>query len=623
MDSRLLEFYNRELQHVREMGGEFAAEFPKIAGRLGLDAFECADPYVERLLEGFAFLAARIQLKLDAEFPRFTQHLLEMVYPNYLAPTPSMAVVQFQPDLSEGGLNEPFDIPRHSLLRGLLGKSDQTPVEYRTAHDVTLWPLELTEAEYLSRDLASLRIPDLPGVKAMLRFRFRATAGVSFHELPLDRLPIYLRGSDDRSMRIYEQLIGNTLAVVIRAPGQRWHTVQDEQPVRRHGFDEEQSLLPYGPRSYQGYRLLHEYFALPERFMFVELTGLQSSLRRCESSLIELIVLLRRHDRSLDNAVDSSNFSLFCSPAINLFPKRADRVQITGKHTELHILPDRTRPMDFEVYSVTGATAYGTSNDEVQEFLPFYTCRGRAGSGEQAAYFTVNRLPRVISSHQRTYGARSSYVGSEVFLSLVDAREAPYSTDLRQLTASTLCTNRDLPLHMPLGETRTDLTMAGSAPVEAVRCLAGPTKPRPSHVHAPGEIAWRLISQLSLNYLSLADTDVKKGAEALRDLLRLYGDSSEAHIAKQIEGIRSVKSKPVTRRLPAVGPITFGRGLEVTVECDESAFEGTGVFLLGTVLEEFFARYASINSFTQTVIRTTERGEVMRWPVRIGLRHTL
>jgi len=167
MDPQLLKYYNSELRHLREMGGEFADEFPKIAARLGMDGFDCADPYVERLLEGFAFLAARVQLKVDAEFPRFTQHLLDMVYPNYLEPMPSMAVVQFQPDLTEGSLSEGFCIDKDSALRSQTGKDQQTPCEYRTAHPVYLWPLQISEAEYLANigAVANFGVPSLTGLK--------------------------------------------------------------------------------------------------------------------------------------------------------------------------------------------------------------------------------------------------------------------------------------------------------------------------------------------------------------------------------------------------------------------------------------------------------------------------
>src|SRR6185312_3225069 len=189
MDPRLLKYYDRELQHIREMGAEFAEEFPKIAGRLGLEQLECADPYVERLLEGFSFLAARVQLKLDAEFPRFTQHLLEMVYPSYLAPVPSMVIVQFHTDLAHGGLAKGFVLPRGTGLKSLLGKDDQTPCEYRTAHATTLWPLEITQADYTTRDTASFEMPKIPGapaVRAALRLRLRTTAGLKFDQLDLD-----------------------------------------------------------------------------------------------------------------------------------------------------------------------------------------------------------------------------------------------------------------------------------------------------------------------------------------------------------------------------------------------------------------------------------------------------
>jgi type VI secretion system protein ImpG len=174
---------------------------------------------------------------------------------------------------------------------------------------------------------------------------------------------------------------------------------------------------------------------------------------------------------------------------------------------------------------------------------------------------------------------------------------------------------------MPVGRGDTDFTLASGAPVRAARCLAGPTKPRPSHAH--GDTAWRLISHLALNYLSLADSGARQGAVAFRDLLALYGDLAEVSIRKQIDGVHSIQAVPVTRRAPIPGPIAFARGLEVTVTLDEAAFEGEGIFLMGAVLERFFTKYASINSFTETVVRSTERSEIMRWPVRIGQRHTL
>jgi type VI secretion system protein ImpG len=622
MDPRLLRYYNYELQHVREMGGEFAEEFPKIAGRLGMEGIDCADPYVERLLEGFAFMAARVQLKIDSRFPTFTQHLFEMIYPHYLATTPSMTVVQFNPDPDEGGLSSGFVIPRHSVMRGTLGKGDQTACTYRTAHDVTLWPIALTEAKYFSgaSTLGNLGVSQTSGARAGIRFRFHTTAGVAFDELELDRLPLYVRGADELPKQIFEQLLGNAVGVVVRPKGgaNPWQVRLGASCIRRKGFDNDEALLPYTRRSFQGYRLLQEYFSFPERFLFAEFHGLQDAVRRCSGTELEIIVLLDRAVSSLEPLLSEQNFSLYCSTAINLFPKRVDRIHIDRGAPSFHIVPDRTRPLDFEVYSLTDVQGYGTSADPEVEFRPFYSNRDAGLHHEQMAYYTTLRQPRMLSTKQRKVGRRSSYVGSEMYISLVDVANSPFSSDLKQLAMSSLCTNRDLPLQMPIGKGKTDFTLESGAPVMSIRCVAGPTRPRPSL--ATADTSWRLVSHLALNYLSIVDNDESQGAVALRELMSLYADSADASVQRQIEGVKSVSSRPITRRLPTSGPISFGRGIEVSVTCEDGAFEGTGVFLLGMVLEEFFARYVSTNSFTETVLRTVDRGEVMRWPARIGRR---
>jgi type VI secretion system protein ImpG len=421
---------------------------------------------------------------------------------------------------------------------------------------------------------------------------------------------------------LHEQLLTNAVMVVAR-PGQRpapWFERLADGSIQRLGFEDSQALLPCPPVSFQGYRLLHEYFAFPQRYLFVELGGLGPVVRRCAGPELELLILLNRADPALENAVAAANFALFSTPAINLFPKRADRIHLSDQVAEHHVIPDRTRPLDFETYQVTGVTGIGADNEE-QEFLPFYASYDRLSQCSQRSFYTVHRLPRLLSDRQRRVGPRSSYIGGEVYLALVDADETPYRGDLRQLAVSTLCTNRDLPLHMPVGRGDTDFTLTSGAPVSVVRCLAGPTQPRPSHAH--GDTAWRLISHLSLNYLSITDTDARQGAGALRELLALYGDLAESSVRKQIDGVGSVRTAPITRRAPIPGPIAFARGLEVTVTLDEAAFEGVGIFLLGAVLEQFFAKYASINSFTETVVKSTERGEIIRWPARIGRRQTL
>jgi len=625
MDTRLLRYYEMELQHLREMGGEFAREFPKIAGRLGLENYACADPYVERLLEGFSFLAARVQLKIDAEFPRFTNHLLELVYPQYLAPTPSMAIVQLQPDITEGSLAEGFTLERGTALYSLLGKGDQTACEYRTAHDVTLWPIELVGAKYFTYtgEIGGVEISRLGSIRAGLRLRLRSTAGLSFGEISMDRLPLYLRGSDGLPNRLQEQILSNAVGVLAMPASQpaAWHKLIPKSEIRAPGFDDAQALLPCGARGFHGYRLLHEYFAFPQRFLFAELGGLGGALSGCADSEIDLVILFSQVDASLEPVVSAANFSLYCTPAINLFPKRADRVHLSDHQPEYHIVPDRTRPQDFEVYQILNVNGYGTGSDAEQTFQPFYSSNDLQSDREQKAYYQVRRTRRLLSERQRKLGPRSSYIGCETFLSLVDAAEAPFSSNLRQLGIEILCTNRDLPLSMPVGIGKTDFTIESSAPVKSVRCIVGPTEPVPSH--AEGETAWRLVSHLSLNYLSLMDDEKKEGASALRDLLRLYCPAGDTFALGQIEGVRSVQATPIVRRLPLPGPISYGRGLQIVVTLEESAFTGAGVFLLGAVLDRFFAKYVGLNSFTETVVKSTRRGDVIKWPTRVGLCETL
>jgi type VI secretion system protein ImpG len=438
---------------------------------------------------------------------------------------------------------------------------------------------------------------------------------------------LHLRGSENLPGRLYEQLIVNRVGVVVRPVGRSapWCDVVSGSYVRALGLDDGEALLPPSRWGFQGYRLLAEYFACPERFLFVELGGLAGSVQRCqEDEELEIIVVFDRREGMLERVVDASNLALFCTPAVNLFIRKGFRIQIDQRDVEHHVVPDRRRPRDFEVYTVTEALGFDANEQRTRDFRPFYSLRDRHPSATDAAYFSLRREPRRPGIRDQRSGPRSHYVGSEVFMSLTDPWGAPYREDVRQLQLTALCTNRDLPFHMEIGRPPTDFTLESGLSVESVRCLVGPTPPRPSVAH--GEAAWRLISQLSLNYLSLLDAADGQGASALRELLRLYGDAHDRGVQSQVEGIRSVTGRQVVDQvpqLPGEAPMTFARGIEITVVGDDAAFQGGGIVLFGTVLDEFFARYVTINSFTRMVLRTAERGEVMRWPARIGRRQSI
>jgi len=625
MDPRLLQYYNLELQHLRETGAEFAREFPKIAARLGMHDLEVADPYVERLLEGVGFLAARVQLKLDAEFPRFTQALLEIVYPHYLAPTPSMLVAQLRPNANDPNLAGGPTVPRGSTVSGVLTADDATACEFRTAHAVSLWPLEIVSASYFSfaPDLPLNALPIAQRIKGGLRIRLKATSGVKFSQLAVDRLPFYLTGREDVANKLYELSLAAGVGVLVQPPNsaKKWHELLPAKSIQPVGFTDGEALLPVTLRTFHGYRLLQEYFSFPQRFRFFELTGLAQALRRIDGDQAEIVILLGRGDPNLESVVDRSNLALFCTPAINLFHKRADRIHVNEGAHEYHVVPDRTRPLDFEVYEVTSVVGHGIGTDSEQQFLPFYSAYSTDQERQQTAYYTTRREPRMTSASAKRRGPRSSYIGTEVFLSLVDSKQAPYSGDLRQLSIQTLCTNRDLVLQMPVGVGANDLVLDVAAPIEGIRVLSGPS--RPYAPLADGAVSWRAISHLSLNYLSLTQSTPESGASALRDLLELYAASSDVSARRQIEGIRSVRVGRVVRRLDGAGPLAFGRGLEIALLVDEMAFEGASAFLLGSVLDRYFARHVSINSFIETVLRSEHRGEINRWGSQWGARATL
>ncbi|WP_341887188.1 type VI secretion system baseplate subunit TssF [Variovorax sp. YR752] len=620
MDAKLLDYYNRELTYMHELGAEFAQRYPKIAGRLGMRGIEVSDPYVERLLEGFSFLTARIQLKMDAEFPRFSQRLLEVVYPNFLAPLPAMAVVQIDGNLNEGSLKAGYELPRHTLLRGRMIKGEQTACEFRTGHAVTLWPIRIADASLgpVPAEIAHALPMAARQAKSAITIKLEAVGGARFAEMPLERLEFFLSGAELHALRVLELVAHHSVATVCRAgPGSTARIVPlGDEAIRHEGFDPEQSLLPYDARSFQGYRLLHEYFAFPERYLFFSVKNLRAAASAIGGTTMEIVILLDRADADLERLVDAKHFSLFCTPIINLVPRRSDRIPVGPGQHEHHAVIDRTRPRDFEIFTVERVTGHMANGSEEREFRPFLGSFA-SDDGDFGAYFSLRREPRLVSDRARAQGTRTSYTGSEVYVSLVDQHDAPFPHSLRHITIDALCTNRDLPLLLPTG-LESDFTLRVSAPVRGVRILRGPSRPYPAL--AEGALTWRLISHLGLNYLSLTDVDATQGAAALREMLDLYGNLADPAVRRQIQGVRSMALGPVFRRLPEPGPIVFGRGVEIALQIDEVAFSGASPYLFGAVLEQFFSRHVSLNAFTEFALSSLQRGEIARWTPRVGRR---
>ncbi|MCC8378262.1 MULTISPECIES: type VI secretion system baseplate subunit TssF [Xenorhabdus] len=624
MDSKLLEYYNRELIYLREMGKEFAERYPKVANRLGMHGIDVTDPYVERLMEGFAFLTSRIQLKMDAEFPNFSQQLLEMLCPNYLAPTPSMSIAELQPDTSKGDISHGFLVPRGTIMHCQSLKKDGITLQYSTAQDVILQPLHLQKVELgkipANIPLASLNLHQCGAVSA-LRIHLTCKGKFFLSELELNKLIFFLSGPDIQAQQLQELLMEHCVGMICQTLGDtpQYQVLPDISP-HHEGFDDEQSLLPNDPRTFSGYRQLHEYFAFPARFQFFSISGMQSLLEETKKeSEFELILLLDKIDEDLEHLVDASYLALNSTPVINLFPKLTERVTLKESTNEYHLVVDNTRPLDYEIFSVQRLHGADIKRRETQIFRPFWSTFSD-DKGNYGAYFSLRRDPRILSEHSLHYGTRTSYLGTESFVSIVDEQHSPWPNELKFLTADVMCTNRDLSA-MLRQQDIDSFVMLDSIPINQIVFLKRPTIPHPAL--AQGSASWKLISQLQLNYLNFMDKDDEQGTQALRQLLSLYANLSEPATARQINGIRHCSLKTIHRRVPEPGPIVFARGVGIELEVDEQEFAGTSPWLLGSVLERLFSHLVTMNSFTEMTLYSQQRGKIGYWPARMGKKQLL
>ncbi|MFP3503853.1 type VI secretion system baseplate subunit TssF [Burkholderia sp. SIMBA_062] len=622
MNPHLLDAYNRELLYFKELMEEFAHAHPKIARRLGMHAGEIGDPFVERLVQAASFTTARLQLQLDAEFPLFTGRLLETVYPNYVAPTPSIAVARLFPDEQEGNLLEGFCVPRGTAFASRVPDGERTSCTFRSGLDVTVYPLEIVSARLTGVP------PDIPSVerysraekpiRGALRIRFRTTGEARFEELRgLDRLPVYLAGDEHVASRLFELIHAGAVASVTGVPNRFGDARQplgmvSDRAVDYAGMAADECLLPLDWPKFHGHNLLHEYAACPARFWFFTLTGLNAGLRHVTDREAEVVVLLDRFDSALVEHVDASRFALFCTPVINLFRRKADPAEIPHTGSEILLQPDKQNGADYEVFAVEALHGFVSKGAASLEFRPLHRALTNDES-RQGRYFTTRREHRMTKASHRRYGARATSAGTDVFVSLVDQDERPYPQAMKYLSVDAWLTNGDLPSLLAPDGAR-DLTVAISAPIRSTGLIRAPSLSRAPL--AQGEAAWRLIRQLNPGFGML---DAQDGS-GLRDVLALFGAADDTRYRRQIDSLIRVDTNPVTRKLPGQSQLRFGRGIECVLTVDEAGFDGVSPYLFGLILEHYVARHVSTHSFTQVVLRSPQRGELMRWPVRTGTR---
>ncbi|CAD5257907.1 Type VI secretion system protein ImpG [Bosea sp. 62] len=653
MNQEFLDFYNRELRLFTEHTKEFAEEYPGIAERLGGLVGERMDPMVGGLLEGAAFLAARVQLKLKHEFPEFTNNLLEQLIPNYLAPTPSALLAGIAPTYGDPALREGVEVPRGSYLDATYVERDRrVACRYRLSSPVTIWPFEVASAEYIAAPgrLQALGLPAdgrvLSGLRLSLTHRIASDPAEEPSPEQASKLPnswfagcktrdltVHLLGTEADAIALYEQIFADRLGLYFRYLDEFGDPVVlsgAECGLEQIGFDEDEALLPADTRVFRGFDLLREQFWFPRKFLGFKLTGLDKVMSRLKAKTVDIIFVFDEVNTRLPAAVQRELFALYAAPAVNLFEKTTDRIPVRRNEHEYHVVPDRSRMLDYEPHSILDVYAHYSGGRDKQPVHPLYSSPEGA-SPTHGLLYTQRRLPRRRSSAERREGRASDYTGTEMFISLYEPATVSDAAAVAELSIRALCSNRHLTEHLPTGVGGADFRLIDNVVLD-VTSLAGPTPPREpivsqlrlrSETASTGVVTWRLINLLSLNHLGLVQRGAGENAEALREMLSLFADLADSATERRIRGIKSVDSRPVIRRFPQRAGTGAARGLEITVLFDEKAFEGSGVFLLGAILDRFFAEYAAMNHFTQTVIRTVERGEVMRFPPRAGTRRIL
>ncbi|MEA2768188.1 MAG: type secretion system protein ImpG [Acetobacteraceae bacterium] len=604
MSDSLLPYYNQELDALRRSSLEFADAHPKVAGRLRLGPDTVDDPLVERLLEGVAFLSARTQQRLDDEFPEISDALLGVLYPHYLAPVPSAAIVQLG---CQSALRVPVQVPSGTAIETDPVRGE--PCRFRTAYDTTLWPVEIESVKLTGLPLSAPAYPGLTGARSVLRIVLRTSdPEASFAELGVDRLRFFLRGPLEQSLPLYELLCAHVLGVALAdGPNDARPTLLAKTPFEAVGFAPEEALYPWSARQFSGFRLLTEYFALPEKFLFVDLGGLDARTLLQTGNRMEVFVYFDQAKPDLEQRLQSDALALHCTPMVNLFARQCEPIPLTQEISEYPITPDIRRPRALEVWSVERVREL-RGDGSTRPWRPFYRHPADTAPDEQPAGF--------YATIRRDSPGRLS--GTDVLLAPFDPKLDVDRPADAVLSVDALCTNRDLPAELPWGggEPRLRLSQGISA-VTTLTCLTAPTPTLRAKLreHRP----WRLISHLSLGHLSIVGGE--GAADSLREVLRLYDLRDTPESRATIDSLLTVQSRQAVARVPGARQGSFCRGLDVTLAFEARAWESAGLFLVAAVLERFLALHATVNSFVRTsVVLQGRKGAVFRAPPRAGAR---
>lgn len=602
MFDEILPYYNSELRFMRGMARGFAEANPSVASQLRISADTIDDPHVARLMEGFAFLNARTRMKLDDDLPELTTALIDILYPNYLRPFPAMSILEVAPQpAGRGGAVLPAG------TRIVTEPVDGDEVRFRTAYPVELWPIELASAAIGGLPLDAPHNPRAARAIGVLRLSLACTApDVTFGSLGIDRLRFHIHAEPRVAHMLYELIVGGTLSVALAdGAADRAPVILGPEAVRPVGFGADETLLPLSPASDPAHALLTEYHGFPAKFMFFDLVGLSAKTLRDGGRTMEAFLYLDRTDAALERLVTEGDFRLFATPVVNLFEQVAEPIRLVPGRFEHRIVPDARREATTEVWSVDRLSVADRAGAE-QAYSPFFGT-GRDRESDALRYWHLSR---------RTATAPSG--GDDMFVTLVDTNGRMAADADHVASIDLTCTNRNLAAALPFGGGLPRLTFVSHGSlVSRAALLAAPT-PTLRPKRGPGAL-WRLISHLSTGRMSLADPEL--ALPLVKELLVLHELQPTAAGRTLRERLRTLATGAATARAPAAGHIAFISGVDATLGCADHRLSGSGLFLLGAVLDRLFASMAAINAFTRLRLDLVgEREPWQRWPARTGTR---
>lgn len=567
-------YYEEELRYLYDSGKEFAKAHPDRAQFLNVDAVGDRDPYVERLFEGFAFLAGRIREKLDDSFPELTEGLINLLWPHFHHTIPSLTIIECKP--RKGHLQEMRILPRGSEVLSNPVGGDAVTCKFITTSDIRLNPLSLNTIG---------KAVDTRG-NASLTFNFEIDSGVKWQSLSLAPLRFYLHAELPTALALHQLLLRHIVkAEVILDDGRSRTEIDPSLLTRAGGFSDKEALLPGDGRAFRGYELLLEYFVYPEKFLFVDFSGFEAVLPPDPPPSKFSLVLTFNRNFPENKPFGVENFRMHCSPAVNLFLHDTEPVVNSGRAIEYLVRAD-SHSRSYAMHSLVSVVGIDRKSGERYMYEPFHTFKsiGKTGIRTYTTHF------RQGLDNQR-----------ELFITIGGKQAEEGVLSEENLSIEAWCTNGVLPRE----ELREGSITRGGQDFPDFVMFTNITRPTLPCQPPPGEdYLWVFLSHLGATYTSFSSPDT------LKAFLKLYEWSHSEGRARRIEAISGVDIKPVESLFGG----SIVRGIEFSVSLQESEFVDSGdMFLFGEVLKEFLSQYVSINSFLELAIIARPSGREIRW----------